>query len=85
MTHSRWPGGRLARALAAALMLAGAITAVGLARALAAPAAGCRELDRHAAAQSRAASATPSTVSRSCRPATPGRWASRPAAAWTAP
>ena len=36
MTHSRWPGGRLARVLAAALMLAGAISAFGLARALAA-------------------------------------------------
>ncbi len=33
MTHSRWQGGRLARALAAALMLAGAITAIGVARA----------------------------------------------------
>ncbi len=42
MTHSRWQGGRLARALAAALMLASAITAIGLARALAAPAAGCQ-------------------------------------------
>lgn len=41
MTHSRWPGRRLARALAALLILAGAITAIGLARALAAPAAGC--------------------------------------------
>jgi hypothetical protein len=42
MTHSRWLGGRLARVLAASLMLAGAITAIGLARALAAPAAGCQ-------------------------------------------
>jgi len=42
MTHSRWPGGRLARVLAAALMLAGTVTAFGVARALAAPAAGCR-------------------------------------------
>src|SRR6266700_3838040 len=42
MTHSRWLGGRLARTLAAALMLAGAITAIGLARALAARAAGCQ-------------------------------------------
>src|SRR5690349_20162957 len=42
MTHSRWQGGRLARVLAAALLLAGTITAFGLARALAAPAAGCR-------------------------------------------
>src|SRR6266581_3390102 len=42
MTHSRWQGGRLARALAASLILAGAITAIGLARALAAPAAGCQ-------------------------------------------
>src|SRR5437879_5935550 len=42
MTHSRWLGGHLARTLAAALMLAGAITAIGLARALAAPAAGCQ-------------------------------------------
>ena len=40
MTHSRWPGGRLVRALAASLMLAGAITSFGLARALASP-AGC--------------------------------------------
>ena len=49
MTHSRWPGGRLARALAAALMLAGAVTAIGLARAMAAPAARLPELDRHTA------------------------------------
>src|ERR1700722_973160 len=42
MTDSRLLGGRLARALAAALMLAAAITAIGLARALAAPAAGCQ-------------------------------------------
>jgi len=41
MTHSRWPGGRLVRALAASLMLAGAITSFGLARALASP-AGCQ-------------------------------------------
>ncbi|HXC64343.1 MAG TPA: hypothetical protein VNZ67_08295, partial [bacterium] len=42
MTQSRWPGGRPARVLAAALLLAGTITAFGLARALAAPAANCR-------------------------------------------
>jgi hypothetical protein len=42
MTHSRWLGGRLARVLAASLILAGAITAIGLARALTAPAAGCQ-------------------------------------------
>jgi len=41
MTQSRWPGRRLARVLAAALMLAGTVTAFGLARALAAP-AGCQ-------------------------------------------
>jgi hypothetical protein len=41
MTHSRWQGGRLAGVLATALMLASAVTAFGLARALAAPAVGC--------------------------------------------
>jgi erythromycin esterase-like protein len=41
MTHSRWPGGRSARILVTALVLAGTITAFGLARALAAP-AGCQ-------------------------------------------
>jgi erythromycin esterase-like protein len=41
MRHSRWQGGRLAGVLATALVLAGAITAFGLARALAAP-AGCQ-------------------------------------------
>jgi len=41
MTHSRWPGGRLARVLAAALLLAATVTAFGLARAVAAP-AGCQ-------------------------------------------
>src|SRR5215472_4381390 len=41
LRHSRWQGGRLARVLATALMLAGTITAFGLARALAAP-AGCQ-------------------------------------------
>jgi hypothetical protein len=41
MRHSRWQGGHLARVLVTALMLAGAITAFGLARALAAP-AGCQ-------------------------------------------
>jgi hypothetical protein len=39
--HSRWPGRRLARVLAASLLAASAITAFGLARALAAP-AGCQ-------------------------------------------
>jgi hypothetical protein len=41
MRHSRWQGGRFARVLATALVLAGAITTFGLARALAAP-AGCQ-------------------------------------------
>ena len=36
MTHSHWLGGRLARVLATTLVLAGAVTAFGLARALAA-------------------------------------------------
>src|SRR5215472_9760887 len=41
LRHSRWQGGRLARVLVTALMLAGVITSFGLARALAAP-AGCQ-------------------------------------------
>ena len=41
MTHSRWRGGRVTRVVVCALMLGGAITAFGLARALAAP-AGCQ-------------------------------------------
>ena len=64
MTHSRWPGRRLARALAASLMLAGAITAVGLARAPAAPAAGCQNWTGTQPPNPGGAS-TPSTVSRS--------------------